>query len=100
MNTTDDDGMTPLRIAAKRDDLIAAAILIEAGAEIMADEKRAMTPLHFAVRQGNEELVIFLIAKGADATTKSKDAWTLLFDAALFDIRAFARMAAQKRLKH
>jgi len=74
---------TPLLIASHKGYTKIAAILLEHGADIHAQNYGTRTPLHLAAEKGHAEIVKMLIAKGADVhTTSSHDQWTPLHVAA------------------
>jgi ankyrin repeat protein len=61
-------GKTMLHCAAMENDVEAAALMLERGADINAVEAEdRATPLAMAARRGHEEMVIFLLERGADA---------------------------------
>ncbi|MEI6513700.1 MAG: ankyrin repeat domain-containing protein [bacterium] len=69
MNSTDDDGQTPIMIAVKSRYVEVAKLLIEKdaeGADINAKDKRGDTALMFAAQEGFTNTVKMLIELGAD----------------------------------
>jgi ankyrin repeat protein len=69
VNSADGEGFTPLHFAAQQQHADAAAVLIEAGADIEARNRFGNTPLWgalFNVRDGDGEVVRTLLAAGAD----------------------------------
>jgi hypothetical protein len=73
-------GGTPLHIAVIADQLDAAKLLLEKGANIeakAADEYQA-TPLHWAAFVGRLESIKFLLEKGAKLNSKDKNGYTPL----------------------
>jgi uncharacterized protein len=69
MSSADGEGFTPLHFAAKQQHADAAAVLIEAGADVDARNRFGNTPLWgalFNVRDGDGEVVRALLAAGAD----------------------------------
>jgi ankyrin repeat protein len=74
---------TPLLVASHKGYAKIAAILLENGANIHAQNYGTRTPLHVAAEKGHAEIVKMLIAKRADVhTTSSHDQWTPLHMAA------------------
>ncbi|MBU0482950.1 MAG: ankyrin repeat domain-containing protein [Proteobacteria bacterium] len=70
---------TPLLVASHKGYTKIAAILLENGADINAQNYGTRTPLHLAAEKGHIEIVKMLIAKGVDVhTTSSHDQWTPL----------------------
>jgi ankyrin repeat protein len=65
-------GSTPLSVVVTWGDLIAARLLIEAGADVNVITERGRTLLHDAVSFGNAEMVRLLLDSGV--ATDQKDA--------------------------
>ncbi len=78
INEKDQQGETPLYIAAWNGNLQAVEILIKAGAEVNIRDIYGDTPLMAAVDQGNVRIVKELIVAGADVTIKNNDGSTPL----------------------
>ena len=68
VNAKNDDGTTPLRLAAFYGHMEIVELLIEKGADVNAKEEDGFTPLHYAETKEFTEL---LIAKGADVNAKN-----------------------------
>ncbi len=66
VNAPDDQGMTPLWVAAGNDRADIVRLLIERGADVNASGKRGRTPLHVAFHYGYAGIARLLIEKGAD----------------------------------
>lgn len=62
VSARDSDGMTPLHIAAKYNNIVGAKILIEAGSKIMPRDDKGKTPLDYAE---SAEMIKLLKAHGA-----------------------------------
>jgi ankyrin repeat protein len=85
VNSTDDDGETPIhvatQIAALAPNRVAVRInhldiinaLLAAGADINLLNGNGETPLHVAVEHGNLDAVNLLIAKGADLNSRTRE---------------------------
>ena len=68
----DENGWTPLHLAAAHNHIPAAALLLEKGAQIdCRDQDDFATPLCWAAYHGHLHMVNFLLEKGADASTKA-----------------------------
>jgi ankyrin repeat protein len=65
----DDEGETPLAVAAARGQLGVARLLVQRGANI-EDQGWRRTALHYAAEEGHEEVVAFLLGLGAQANVK------------------------------
>ena len=61
-------GETLLHVAANRNALEAARILMQAGLAVDARDKDGRTPLHLAVFRGFAAMTAFLVDHGADVT--------------------------------
>jgi ankyrin repeat protein len=66
VNAADQDGQTPLHLAADKGHRQVAACLIEAGADVNARATGQITPLHRAVIKGHWAVVQLLLDAGAD----------------------------------
>jgi ankyrin repeat protein len=68
LNTYDDISFTPLHYAARSEHYRAAALLLDAGADVNAheQEKAGETPLCVAVKGEYPEMVELLLQRGAD----------------------------------
>lgn len=60
--------MGELHSAALRGDLQAAQALLDAGADVNAQDGRGRTPLHCAVDANSPEMIRLLLERGADPT--------------------------------
>lgn len=73
-NIIDELGWTPLHDAAIQGNTEIVKLLLEAGANVNAQDKEDLyTPLHDAARMNHSEIVRLLLACGAD--TSLKDRW-------------------------
>jgi ankyrin repeat protein len=77
----DNDGETPLHVAATFDQKDIVELLLAKGADVNAKGKDGRAPL-LATVYHNVDLVKAMIAAGADVNTKDKDGWTPLIQAA------------------
>jgi truncated hemoglobin YjbI len=59
-------GQTPLHMAARRGNVRIARTLLDAGADLEAQDKQGETPLRRAVNCGHENVVRLLLERGAD----------------------------------
>jgi cytohesin len=78
----DEDGNTPLHVAASRGHLHIAKLLVESGADVNARNSEGMTPLHLAALHGHAEVAGLLIESGADVNAKDEHGKTPLHLAA------------------
>ena len=78
----DEDGWTPLHMAARNGSVEIARMLIGAKANLNVQGKWNRTPLHWAADGGHEEIVRMLIDAGADETILDNDdlRWDELID--------------------
>lgn len=75
---------TPLHLAAWKNNIPAARLLIDAGANINAKDIRHERPLHAAARMGNVAMVQLLLDKGAKVDAESTTKATALHYATYF----------------
>ncbi|KAK5653624.1 hypothetical protein OQA88_8654 [Cercophora sp. LCS_1] len=71
LEALNDDGRTPLHLAARLGNGI-AQLLIESGASPNVSDREGNTPLHLAVEGGNLRVVEALLSHGADVKTVTK----------------------------
>ncbi|KAF4453682.1 hypothetical protein F53441_3691 [Fusarium austroafricanum] len=82
-STRDQQGFTPLHLAAERDHLAIAMLLLDNGASINARANGGRTPLHLACRYASAALVEFLVDDAkADVNARTTDGRTPLHYAA------------------
>ncbi len=74
-------GFTPLHIAVQNGSLNFVQQLIDAGANVNAQDIMGITPLDQAAEGDNAGLVEYLLAKGADVKLKTKNGMTALHGA-------------------
>jgi ankyrin repeat protein len=73
LDVIDDQGSTPLHLAAALPDTAAAEALLAAGAKVSSATKERQTPLHVAAAAGNATMVELLMRSGgAEILTKGK----------------------------
>ncbi len=77
-NQPDDRGFTPLIFATYLDNMIAAKLLLDHGADINAKVASGNTALMGVTFKGNEMLVKFLIERGADVNIQNDNGATAL----------------------
>jgi serine/threonine-protein phosphatase 6 regulatory ankyrin repeat subunit B len=83
VNAKDDDGFTPLMLAAATSNTEAVNRLLAAKADIKAATKSGDTAICFAAYRGNAAIVNSLLAAGATPNDKNKDNTTVLMYAAV-----------------
>ncbi|KAH7242159.1 hypothetical protein BKA59DRAFT_480117 [Fusarium tricinctum] len=82
-STRDQQGLTPLHLAAERDHLAIAMLLLDHKAPVNARANGGRTPLHLAARYGSAALVEYLVDDGrADVNARTTDGRTPLHYAA------------------
>lgn len=65
VNLPEDDGLTPLHLAAMNCHADVVALLLDHGAEINVRARDQATPLHLAAQEGCTNVVALLLARGA-----------------------------------
>lgn len=73
-----EDGITPLHIAASKNDRRIAEILLEGGADLNARTSNGSTPLHWAAMANAREAVELFVARGADVKAKTIDGLSVM----------------------
>jgi ankyrin repeat protein len=73
VDSRDDDGMTPLLVAALSGHREMAALLLDHGADVEArDAAGGATPLYQAAAWGRTAVIELLIARGADVNARNR----------------------------
>ncbi|MEQ1516839.1 MAG: ankyrin repeat domain-containing protein [Usitatibacteraceae bacterium] len=70
--TRSSEGDTPLHVAAWRDDVVGAKLILDAGADVNALGDMDQSPLHVAITRRNVELISLLLGAGADPLVRSQ----------------------------
>lgn len=70
VNSKNEDGLTPLHVAAVRGQLAVVDFLINNGADVNTKTKDGKTLLHHVAREGHFEVVALLIDSGSDLNAK------------------------------
>lgn len=78
VNARDEDGLTPLHLAALCNYLDIVELLIEHGADVNARDNSGMTPLHSGCLHSDPALLRLLVENGADPDAKDGDGITPL----------------------
>jgi hypothetical protein len=78
VNTRDEFGCTPLRLAATIGNIDIVKFLVERGADADAKDKFGFTPLHCAASNGHLDIVKFLVERGVDVNARDEDGRTPL----------------------
>ena len=64
----DENGMTPLHIAADSEQLDCVKLLVQKGAPLNTQDNDGQTPLYISALCDSEEVALFLVEKGADVS--------------------------------
>uniref|UniRef100_A0A3B4FRS0 Uncharacterized protein n=1 Tax=Pundamilia nyererei TaxID=303518 RepID=A0A3B4FRS0_9CICH len=83
VSCTNQNGYTPLHIAAKKNQMEIATVLLRYGAETNILTKQGVTPLHLASQEGHADMAALLITKGAQINVPTKVLWKLTQTAAV-----------------
>jgi len=82
VSSKDQDGDTPLHVAAGAGKTEVAKLLLVQKADVNARDNGGWTPLHFAAVRGQKEVAELLLTGGADVNAKGKGGDTPLHDSA------------------
>jgi len=82
VNAPQVDGMAALHWAAYQDDSETGKLLVDAGANVKAENRYGVTPLSLACQNGNTAFVELLLSAGADPNTALRGGETVLMTAA------------------
>jgi hypothetical protein len=82
VNAADDEGVTPLHLAALRGDADMVGALLERGANARAADARGRTPLHLAGQANDAKVIALLVAHGAAVDARDQNGNTALHVAA------------------
>lgn len=74
----DPKGVTPLNIAAYRENVQVAELLLDRGADFTIASSTGYTPLLSAVKSGNMAIARMLLAKGADVEARTREGQSAL----------------------
>ena len=78
LNLPEDDGLTPLHLAAENCHTNVVVLLLDKGAKIGVQAKNSDTPLHLAAQEGCVDVVAILLAKGAEINARDSQGRTPL----------------------
>jgi hypothetical protein len=76
VNAQNDEGDTPLHLAAFEGDVVSTGVLINVGAKVNIRNNRGRTPLHLTVGLDHKTATKILITAGADPTLRDDKGWT------------------------
>ena len=85
VNAKDEEGLTPLHLAASWGHKEVAELLIDNGADVNVKSGFGQPPLRWAAGNEGSQVAELLIAKGADVNAKDDNGWTPLDHASFAD---------------
>ncbi len=100
VDQADNDGRTPLLLAALNDHAQVVRLLLDRGADANKADNDGETPLHWAAGNGHTETVKALLEAGADAKRKDRNGKTPLQSAeelGKMEMKAYLERAIQDR---
>ena len=81
VNTKDENGQTPLHLAALVNDYEKVQMLLNSGADVNAKNNSNYTPLHYAANEDAHEIAELLLKNGADIKAQDEYGYTPLGEA-------------------
>ncbi|KAJ6160635.1 hypothetical protein N7470_004031 [Penicillium chermesinum] len=96
LELSNNDGMTPLYLAALKGKTKLLRLLIEKGGNINTQKKHGWTPINAASLRGHLEAVRLLLACGADITTPDETGMSPLYNACANGHTEIARLLLEK----
>lgn len=88
VNAQNKYGLTPLMIAAGKNNLAAVKLLLNNGANVNATSKKGITALHLSMFSKNSELIKELLRAGADVNAQEEKHITALMIASSEEVNA------------
>ena len=82
INEKNEDGWTPLYIAAENGHKEVAQLLLDNSANVNAPKNTGWTPLYIAAENGHEEVAQLLLDNSANVNAATNTGWTPLYSAA------------------
>lgn len=95
VNLREDDGLTPLHLAAENCHTNVVALLLDRGAAINTVAKDKATPLHLAAQEGCTDVVALLLARGARVNERDDQERTPLDRAEVWHQESTAKILKQ-----
>ncbi|KAJ5173233.1 hypothetical protein N7492_005826 [Penicillium capsulatum] len=97
IHARNEDGMTPLAIAADRRHESILKLLLEHGSDVNSKGKWGWTPLERAAESGNEAIAKLLLEYGANVDSMDDSGWTPLAKAATSGHEPIFKLLLQQR---
>jgi ankyrin repeat protein len=91
----DEEGNTPLVMAAIHGHAGVVRLLLERGADVNASDNSEHTALQYAAREGHEEVACILLSRGADSRRRSSSGFTALMSASFRGYLGIVRQLLQ-----
>lgn len=95
LNLPEDDGLTPLHLAADHCNTNVVVFLLDKGANMNITEKNHATPLHLAAQEGCTDVVRVLLNRGAQVNLRDDQQRTPLLRAEQWQQAAAAQILRQ-----
>ncbi len=79
-------GATPLHCAIENKNLVIVKALVEAGADVNAQDAKGAPPLTYAAQQGSQEIILYLLENDANLITALENTTDLKAREALVNV--------------